>query len=77
MEIGQRLAKNVKRLRDLRGWSQEELGEQAGFHRTYISQVERAVKNPTIIAVESLAIALGVSAGELLAEPDQAPVVQT
>lgn len=69
MEIGQRLAKNVKRLRDLRGWSQEELAEQAGFHRTYISQVERALKNPTIVAVEKLATALGVRAGQLLDDP--------
>lgn len=66
MEIGRRLAANMKRLRKDRGWSQEELGDRAGLHRTYISQVERAVKSPTLAAVEKIAVALGVRVGELV-----------
>jgi transcriptional regulator with XRE-family HTH domain len=66
MDIGQRLAANMKRLRKEKGWSQEELADQAGLHRTYISGVERCTRNPTILAVEKIAAALGVSAGVLL-----------
>ena len=66
MDIGQRLAANMKRLRKEKGWSQEELADQTGLHRTYISGVERFTRNPTILAVEKIAVALGVSAGALL-----------
>lgn len=66
MDVGQRLARNVKRLRKAKGWSQEELAEHAAMHRTYVSQVERATKSPTVATVERMAIALGVSLGTLL-----------
>jgi transcriptional regulator with XRE-family HTH domain len=66
MEIVQRLAANVRRLRLERGWSQEELADQSGLHRTYVSQIERGRKNATITVVEKLAVALGVTAGALL-----------
>ena len=66
MDIGQRLAANMKRLRKEKGWSQEELADQTGLHRTYISGVERYTRNPTIVAVEKIAVALGVSAGVLV-----------
>ena len=56
----------MKRLRKARSWSQEELADQAGLHRTYISGVERCVRNPTITVVEKIALALGVGAGVLL-----------
>ena len=49
-----------------KGWSQEELGDRAGMHRTYISQVERVIKTPSIVAVDRIALALGASIGELL-----------
>lgn len=62
MDIGQRLAANMKRLRKEKGWLQEELADRAGLHRTYISGVERCTRNPTIRAVEKIAAALGVSA---------------
>ena len=54
-------------LRLEKGWSQEELADQAGLHRTYVSGVERAVRNPTITIVAALAKALGVAPAELLA----------
>ena len=66
MDIGPRLAANMKRLRKEKGWSQEELADQTGLHRTYISGVERCTRNPTIVAVEKIAVALGVSAGVLV-----------
>ncbi len=51
----------LKRLRFEAGISQEELAFEAGFHRTYISQLERGVKSPTLKTLFSLAEALKVS----------------
>ena len=56
----------MKRLRKERGWSQEALAAEAGLDRTYISGIERKVKNPTITVVERIAMALGCSHGTLL-----------
>ena len=63
MDIRGRLGLNVQRLRLARGWSQEELAERAGLHRTYISGVERGVRNPTITVLEKLAVAFEVEIG--------------
>lgn len=66
MDIRARLSANMVRLRKEKGWSQEELAEQSGLHRTYVSGLERRVRNPTITIVERLATALGVSVSDLL-----------
>lgn len=66
MEIGLRLAERVRELRRAKGWSQEELAHRAGMHRTFISQVERNVKNATVQSAERIAKALDVTMGELL-----------
>lgn len=66
MDVRQRLAANMKRLRKERGWSQEALADEAGLDRTYISGIERVVKNPTITVVERIATALGCGMGDLL-----------
>ena len=66
MDVRQRLAANMKRLRKERGWSQETLADEAGLDRTYISGIERKVKNPTITVVERVAQALSCSLGSLL-----------
>ncbi|MEJ0061541.1 MAG: helix-turn-helix transcriptional regulator [Terricaulis sp.] len=66
MDVRRRLARNLIRLRHEKGWSQEELAEQSGLHRTYVSGVERAVRNPTIEVVEKLARSLKATASALL-----------
>jgi len=66
MDIRQRLAKNMRRIRRDKGWSQEELADRADVHRTYISGVERCVRNPTITIVGRIADALDVKVGELV-----------
>ncbi len=68
MEIQKRLASRVKALRRQKGWSQEELAHQAGIHRTFVSQIERSVRVPTIVTVEKVALGLKVTIGELLDE---------
>jgi len=66
VDIRQRLGRNVRALREAKGWSQEDFADRAGIHRTYVSDIERGRRNPTITVVEKLAAPLGVSAGELL-----------
>lgn len=66
MDVQHRLARNLRRLRQERSLSQEAFADEAGVHRTYVSDLERAARNPTIRVVENLASALGVSASDLL-----------
>lgn len=67
MDICTRLGLNVRRLREAKGWSQEDYAERAGIHRTYVSDIERGRRNPTVTVVEKLARPFEVSAGDLLA----------
>ena len=61
----QKLGKKVKALRvDLR-LTQEKLGEATGLDRTYISGIERGVRNPSFRNIEKLAKALRVSISDL------------
>lgn len=66
MEICTRLGLNVRRLREAKGWSQEDYADRAGIHRTYVSDIERGRRNPTVTVVEKLAMPFEVSAGSLL-----------
>ena len=66
MDIRHRLAKNLKALRLERGLSQEQLADEIGIHRTYASDLERGTRNPSILVLERIAIALEVTPGELL-----------
>ena len=72
MDVRKRLAANMVRLRREKGWSQEELGDQAGMHRTYVSGVERGVRNPTITVVAKIAAGLGCTIGALVDRSDTA-----
>jgi len=66
VDIRARLGKNIRQLRTELGWSQEDYADRAGIHRTYVSEIERGKRNPTITVVEKLARPLGVSAAQLL-----------
>lgn len=66
MTIQITLGNNVRRIRESKGWSQDKLSEESGLHRTYISGIERGVRNPTIEIVQEIALALGVSPSQLL-----------
>lgn len=62
VEFGRRVRAGRKALR----LSQEQLGERAGLHRTYIGHVERGEVNPTLHNVLLLAEALELDASELV-----------
>lgn len=66
MDVRERLAKNIKRLRKERGLSQEALAHDADLDRTYISGIERKVRNPTITVIDRIASAFNCSMGDLL-----------
>lgn len=67
MKIRARLAANVRKAREAKGWSQEDFADRAGIHRTYVSDIERGRRNPTITVVEKLARPFEMTASELLA----------
>ncbi|TAE58779.1 MAG: XRE family transcriptional regulator [Nostocales cyanobacterium] len=56
----------VRQRRQELGISQEELGLRANLDRTYISGVERGVRNPSLTALVSIADGLGISVSILL-----------
>ena len=60
------LAENVRAFRKHHGYSQEELADRCGLHRTYIGSVEREERNVTLSTLEVLAQALEVSVPQLL-----------
>jgi transcriptional regulator with XRE-family HTH domain len=64
------LAKRLRLLRTLRGWSQETLAELSGLHRTYISGIERGERNIGLDNLGKLADAFQISVADLLT-PDQ------
>lgn len=60
------LGKKVKLRRQKMDLSQEEFSDKAGLHRTYISQFERGLRNPTYTTLVKIATTLGISLKELL-----------
>ena len=68
MDVRRRLGLNLKKLREEQGFSQEAFADHCGLHRTYISGIERGVRNPTVIILDKIAKALKVPAGQLLDE---------
>jgi transcriptional regulator with XRE-family HTH domain len=66
-DIRTRFGARIRQLRNDQGWSQEELADKAGLHRTYIGSVERGEQNLSLVNIEKLAATLGVSLAELFA----------
>lgn len=60
------LGDNVKAVRLSHGLSQEELAFRADLDRTYISQIERGISNPSILVLLKVSVALDVELAELL-----------
>jgi len=66
MDIRRQVGLNVQRIRRERGLSQEGLAFEAEIHRTYISGVERGVRNITITVLAKIATALKVLPHQLV-----------
>lgn len=70
MSITVQFGRNLRHQRTQRQLSQEELADMSGLHRTYISGLERGVRNPSIVIVGRLAVALGIEPCVLLEKED-------
>lgn len=60
MDLASNFGSAVRRHRELLRLSQENLADRSGLDRTYISGVERGIRNPTLQVMQKLADALGV-----------------
>lgn len=65
------LGRAVRWIRARRGWSQEELGFEAGLHRNYIGAIERGEINATFSVLRRLARGLRMPLSELVAEGEK------
>ena len=66
MDVRERFAANLRRQRKALGLPQDKFADLVGLHRTYISDIERLRRNPTIMVVDQIARALKITIGELL-----------
>ena len=64
-DIKERFGSAVKAVREEQNLTQEELAHRAGIHRTYLSDIERGARNPSLVNIERLAAALGLSLADL------------
>ena len=63
--LNRKLGERLKKIRLEKGMSQGDIAKKLGVHRSYISGIERGIRNPTVKNVEKLADALGVDVSEL------------
>ena len=66
MDMRKLVGRNVRRIRQRKGLTQEEFAVISGFSQQYISSLERGRRNPTVVTLYEIAMALGVSHVELV-----------
>lgn len=71
MESRRLIALNLNRIRLSRGISQEALALGAGVDRTYVSGLERGLRNPSVDVLDKLAKRLSIKTAEFFAEPSR------
>jgi transcriptional regulator with XRE-family HTH domain len=74
--IAKQLAVVVKERRKTLGLSQEELAHQVSIDRTYASQIERAIANPSLNVLCNLASVLDLSFAQLVGEQEIPPITK-
>jgi transcriptional regulator with XRE-family HTH domain len=62
----ERFGRRVRRLREQLGFSQEELADRVGIHRTYVGGIERGERNPTLGTIYRIARGLKIEPSRLL-----------
>ena len=72
MDMRRLVGRNFARLRREKGFTQETFAETAGVTQQYVSDLERGLRNPTIVTLYHLASALGISHVELVMPDDEA-----
>ena len=71
MDIKCVFGNNVRKYRVINGYSQEELADICGLHRTYISDIERFKRSISLDNIQKIADALGVDAYKLFFESEE------
>ena len=66
MDMRKLVGDNCARIRRERGLTQEELAERCGLSQQYLSDLERGKRNPTIVTIYEIALALRVSQLEMV-----------
>ena len=64
---GKMLGESLKTYRHAKGTSQDHLGLEAGVDRTYVSQIERGIGNPSLLTLANLCYALDITLADLFA----------
>jgi transcriptional regulator with XRE-family HTH domain len=72
MDMRRLVGRNFARLRLAKGFTQEHFAEVSGVTQQYVSDLERGLRNPTVVTLYHLASALGVSHVELVMPDDEA-----
>nr|WP_164117430.1 helix-turn-helix transcriptional regulator [Sphingorhabdus sp. Alg239-R122] len=67
MDMRKLVGRNVSRIRKERGLTQEQLSELSGLSQQYLSDLERGKRNPTIVTIHEIALALDVTHVEIVA----------
>jgi transcriptional regulator with XRE-family HTH domain len=65
MDIRQKLGKRIRELRDKKGLSQEKFADLCGLDRTYIAGIEKGRRNVSLVNIEKIARALGLTLSQL------------
>lgn len=71
MDIVKVFGTNVRKYRNEKGLSQEELGELCDLHRTYISDIERFTRSIALENIQRIADALNIDTFKLFIEPEE------
>ncbi len=71
MDIIQRLGKRVRFFRKRKGFTQAKLAEEANLSPFFIGQMERGVSAPSIMSLQRIADALGVTLAKLFEESEE------
>ncbi len=66
MNIEKIFGEELQKIRKEKGLSQEQLGFESGYHRTYISQLERGIKSPSLKTIFRISKALAIQPSKLI-----------
>lgn len=65
-DISKQFGKTVRKIRLKQGLSQGDIARRLNLHRSYISGIERGIRNPSLKVIQKIAKALGVMVGDLI-----------
>jgi transcriptional regulator with XRE-family HTH domain len=66
MDIRRQVGRNLAKFRKEKGLTQEDLAFDCELDRTYISGIERGIRNPTVLIIQKIAAALKIAPYKLL-----------